>query len=128
MNLHDLIKFYKHGFSKITDHLTREIRFKRIEKKKALKIVKFFENRTPHHIDLFCNWLSIDQKSLWFILDFYRNKKFWKQKDIFKWSFNGWSNNNFIFDKEKKINKKLFFINNSILKKNSDYIVFGKGI
>ena len=27
MNLHDRIKLYKHGFSKITDQLCREIRF-----------------------------------------------------------------------------------------------------
>ena len=33
MDIHDQLKFYKHGYSKVTDHACREIRFKRIDRK-----------------------------------------------------------------------------------------------
>ena len=37
MNLHDQIKLFKHGYSKVTDHATREIRFGRLKRSEAIK-------------------------------------------------------------------------------------------
>jgi hypothetical protein len=127
MNLHDLIKFYKHGYSKITDHLSREIRFNRIDRNTALRLCRIYENKPIKFKNLFCNWLDIDEKSLNFILNFFRNKKFWNEVDIGKWIFNGLSKNNktSLYKKKKK---NIYFCSNSKLKKNSPYIVFGKGI
>jgi hypothetical protein len=127
MNLHDLIKFYKHGYSKITDHLSREIRFNRVDRNTALRLCRIYENKPIKFKNLFCNWLDIDEKSLNFILNFFRNKKFWNEVDIGKWIFNGLSKNNktSLYKKKKK---NIYFYSNSKLKKNSPYIVFGKGI
>jgi N-acetyl sugar amidotransferase len=127
MNLHDLIKIYKHGYSKITDHLSREIRFNRIDRNTALKLCRAYEGKSIKFKNVFCNWLGIDEKSLDFILNFFRNKKFWNEVDVNKWTFNGLSKNNKIsFYKKKKNN--LHFYSNSKLKNNSSYITFGKGI
>ena len=43
MFLHDKLKLYKHGFSKITDQLSREIRFKRISRNNAIRLLKKHE-------------------------------------------------------------------------------------
>jgi hypothetical protein len=89
MNIHDLLKLYKHGYSKVTDHLTREIRFKRIDKNSALKLVKKYETNKIKNSKLFCDWLGIDYRSLNFLLDSHKNKKFWKNIDIDRWFFRG---------------------------------------
>jgi N-acetyl sugar amidotransferase len=131
MNLHDLLKLYKHGYSKITDHLSREIRFGRIDKNRALKLARFYEKKNILYKELFCNWLNINKKSLDFILNKFRNKKFWIQRDVDSWTFNGLSKKNFIQKnlESKKISKKLFFISNSEIKKDKkNYIIYGKGM
>jgi len=131
MNLHDLLKLYKHGYSKVTDHLSREIRFGRIDKNKALKLTRFYEKKNILYKELFCNWLNINKKSLDFILNKFRNKKFWIQRDLDSWIFNGLSKKNFIQknSESKKISKELFFISNSEIKKEKkNYIIYGKGM
>ena len=131
MNLHDLLKLYKHGYSKVTDHLSREIRFGRIDKNRALKLARFYEKKNILYKELFCNWLNINKKSLDFILNKFRNKKFWIQRDVDSWTFNGLSKKNFIQKnlESKKISKKLFFISNSKIKKDKkNYIIYGKGM
>lgn len=131
MNIHDLLKLYKHGYSKVTDHLTREIRFKRIDKNSALKLVKKYETNKIKNSKLFCDWLGIDHKSLNFLLNSHKNKKFWRNIDIDKWVFSGLNsinlNNIFKNFKNKKFNDLKFFINSkNNFKKN--YITFGKGV
>ena len=126
MNLHDKIKLYKHGFSKITDQLSREIRFKRIDRNTALKLVKKYEHNKPLFEKNFCEWLDINLESLNYLLDTFKNKKFWHQKDVTIWKFKGLSyQNNFNF--KKKISK-LNYKNNSIINKDAEYIIFGKGM
>lgn len=126
MNLHDLLKLYKHGYSKVTDHLTREIRYNRVSKSFGYKIIKKFEQNKPYGINVFCKWLGIDKDSLDFILDKHRNPNFWQQIDVDKWIFNGWSKQNNFYGNEKKINE-INFISNSKLDKNNDYLTISKG-
>ena len=131
MNIHDLLKLYKHGYSKVTDHLTREIRFKRIDRNSALKLIKKYETNKIKNSKLFCSWIGIDDKSLDLLLNSHKNKKFWRNMDIDKWSFTGLNsidlNNSTKNFKNKKFNKLKFFINSrNNLRKN--YITFGKGV
>ena len=127
MNLHDRIKLYKHGYSKITDQLCREIRFKRIDRNSALNIAKQYEKKKSLYEKNFCEWLNIDQNSLNYHLDTFRNKIFWKQIDVTKWKFEGLSYlNKRIATKKKKL--KLSYIKNSKIKVNAKYIIYGKGI
>jgi hypothetical protein len=131
MNIHDLLKLYKHGYSKVTDHLTREIRFKRIDRNSALKLIKKYETNKIKNSKLFCSWIGIDDKSLDLLLNSHKNKKFWRNMDIDKWSFTGLNsidlNNSSKNFKNKKFNKLKFFINSrNNLRKN--YITFGKGV
>ena len=76
MHLHDLLKFYKHGYSKVTDHAVREIRHHRISRDCAISLVKKFEKGSIKHLKLFCDWLNINEGSLKFILQNHINKSF----------------------------------------------------
>ena len=130
MNVHDILKLYKHGYSKVTDHACREIRHGRLTKNNAIDLVKYYEKQKiipPKHL---ADWLEIDLKSLNFIFNQFKNKKFWKQKNIDNWKFNG------LNDGQKKNNeqkyKKTIFSYFKSKNKHSDipsskYIIFGKG-
>ncbi len=129
MNIHDILKLYKHGYSKVTDHATREIRHGRLSKKDAIEVVKKYELNEPEFISLFSNWLGIEKKGLNFIFDQFRNKKYWIKTEPRKWEFNGWSKMNNISGKPH-LGSKLKFIENNKLNYNKGYdkyITFGKG-
>ena len=131
MNVHDILKLYKHGYSKVTDHACREIRHGRLTKNNAIDLVKYYEKQKiipPNHL---ADWLEIDLKSLNFIFNQFKNKKFWKQKNIDNWKFNG-LNDGQKKNIEPKYKKTIFSYFKSKNKHSdiprSKYIIFGKGI
>ena len=73
MNLHDILKLYKLGYSKVTDHASREIRYNRISRNQGINLVRKYELNPPKYINLFCNWLGVNEKSLDFVLN--RNRR-----------------------------------------------------
>ncbi len=128
-NLHDFLKLCKHGYSKVLDDACREIRYKRITRAQGLYLVRKYELKKIRHLNLFCNWIGISKKSLNFVIDRFKNKSFWHQIDIDKWTFNGISKK--IMKSEKKINRfSIKNFNSNYSNKNSikEYIYFGKGI
>ena len=56
--IHDYLKLIKHGYSKITDHVTREIRLKRLSRDKGVKLIKKFQNLKTHDFELFLNLIK----------------------------------------------------------------------
>ena len=46
MHLHDYLKLVKHGYSKVTDHATRELRFKRISRDQGIDLIKSMKERS----------------------------------------------------------------------------------
>jgi N-acetyl sugar amidotransferase len=130
INIHDLLKFYKHGYSRVTDHAVTEIRFNRMSRQQALENVKKFEKQTIKYLDLFCEWIGIDKGSLKILMDRFRNKKIFKQKKINIWSNRGLSffidnKNNKYFTRKKFISFICTDKNN--LDKHKKYITIGKG-
>ena len=73
MGLHDIIKYKKHGLSKVVDQACREIRHGRITRSQAIDITnsKLQENSRYDH--LLCNWLGIEMKDLEFILNWHQH-------------------------------------------------------
>jgi N-acetyl sugar amidotransferase len=91
MNLHDQLKLFKHGYSKITDHACREIRHGRLTRIEGLALVQRHEQAPVEYSNLFVDWLGVPQRSLQFVMDQHRNPNFWSQSEFGKWKFNGWS-------------------------------------
>ena len=133
-DLHDILKLYKCGYSKVTDHASREIRHGRINKLEAQKLVKFYELKKIKYSKYFMEWLGIDKTALRFIIDLHKNKLFWEMKDwnLKIWKFNGLSKQRNIKESSlsaKKIEKRMKFVSNDKLegKNNLKYFIIGKG-
>jgi N-acetyl sugar amidotransferase len=85
MDIHDHIKYLKCGYTKVTDHACREIRFGRLNRKQAQQLVKLYESQPLKHLQKFCEWLGIDDRGLEFILNQHRNHKLWTETYPGKW-------------------------------------------
>ena len=129
MNIHDMLKFYKHGYSKVTDHATREIRHGRISREIGLGLVKEYEAQKFDYSNQFAQWLGITKESLTFIMDRHRNPKFWFQHSPGNWIFNGWSVRQNVLIKSRNLSFTNSFESNQSLERGSDpaYITFGRG-
>jgi N-acetyl sugar amidotransferase len=78
-NVHDLLKVYKHGYGKVTDQASREIRHGRLTRDVAQRLVAHHEGREPEHIDLFCEWLGTNPQALSYTINRHRNPKIWQE-------------------------------------------------
>jgi len=130
MGLHDLIKLYKHGYSKVTDHVCREIRFGRLSREQGLALVQKHEQQSVDYQDQFCEWLGMKSKSLQFMLDLHRNPLYWKQAEVKQWKFQGASTHlNSCLSASSKVNiPELFSAQHSLsYDRDERYVTIGKG-
>ncbi len=132
MDLHDELKLYKNGYSKVTDHATREIRHGRLTREEGLYLVEKYENQNSKFHKLFNAWLGIDDLGLKFLLDQYKNPKYFKELMPGKFNFEGWSSLNKKKELQQVQESKLDYIVNSDLLRNKKpdeikYIIIGKG-
>ena len=129
---HDLLKLFKHGYSKVTDHACREIRHRRLDRASAQSLVLNYERKQLKYISQFCKWLNIDMTAYNFLIDLHRNKKYWRllNWNEKKWKFKGWSKLKKIKkNKLQNVESKLNFISNDKLNGNKliKYYIIGKG-
>ncbi|MEY8251454.1 MAG: N-acetyl sugar amidotransferase, partial [Colwellia sp.] len=87
MDVHDKLKFYKHGYSKVTDHASREIRHGRLTRDKAIELVGHYQSQPYQYVDKFCEWLGVKDNALEFIFDQHRNPLFWTNKGPREWEY-----------------------------------------
>ena len=86
MDIHDHLKLIKHGYSKVTDHASREIRHNRLSRAQALALVQQYESKPMQYTEKFCDWLGVDRRALGFIMDQHRNPKFWDEVSPGVWT------------------------------------------
>ena len=125
--IHDILKLYKFGYSKVTDHVCREIRFGRITRDQGQKLVNYYENQNPDFVNLFIKWLGIRRNSLFFIANSFRNKNLWREIEPNKWKRIRSSKLNSF----QKTSSKLYYPNSlSSSSKNiyKKFITVGKGV
>jgi N-acetyl sugar amidotransferase len=91
MELHDQLKLFKHGYSRVTDHASREIRHGRLSRAQGLALVRHHEQVPPRYLDRFCEWLGMQPEALRFMMDQHRNPTYWHQPSPGTWAFHGWS-------------------------------------
>jgi N-acetyl sugar amidotransferase len=65
---HDLIKQRKHGYGKVTDDACREIRFGRMSRPTAIRIVEDARRRSAAHVDLLATFLDLAPQELYRML------------------------------------------------------------
>lgn len=129
MGLHDLLKLYKHGYSKVTDHASREIRHGRMTREEGLALVRHHEQLPPAYLEQFCEWLGITPASLHFMLDQHRNPKYWNKVAPGRWEFAGLSTRHDIERPSSTELPQTTFKATSSLEhgRQAEYITIGKG-
>jgi len=118
MAIHDIIKYAKLGYSRVTDNLVREIRFKRISKNDAIGIEKYYQSHFPEkEVEIFLDWLGgMDLKGfLWYL----KNLPHKVSIDLAEPILLNENQVNFI---------NSFHSNSEDTYSNSSFITFGKGL
>jgi len=133
-DVHDYIKFVKHGYSKVFDHATREIRLGHMTREEGIQLVALYMVKKPRYINMFLEWIGMTENAFLYIIDQHRNKTLWKRNEKWEWEFIikehlFYKNENFIENIEIVIDNTLFKETPS--KKSTDsedeYILIGKG-
>ena len=76
--LHDYIKLLKHGYGKVTDHVSREIRLKSMTREKGIDLVNKYQYIEPQDVEIFTDWLGVDTERFWRNIKKHRNPKLWE--------------------------------------------------
>ena len=84
-DVHDYIKFLKHGYGKVVDHACREIRLKRMTRSEGAELVRQYASQQPRNLHLFLDWLGITENAFHYIIDQHRNSKLWWRNDDWEW-------------------------------------------
>lgn len=121
--LHDYIKYLKLGYGCITDHVTREIRLKRITRNQGIDFIKKYSNIFPKDIEIFSKWININVKEILDIIEKFRNKDVWNKNKNGKWVLKNKLKKNYNKNthlQKKNINTFKFITNNSIISKEKN--------
>ena len=84
-DVHDYLKFIKHGYGKVTDHAVRELRFGRLTREEAIERVRTFETKGPAHLEQFTRWLGITDRAFEFVTDQHRHHEIWERDASWEW-------------------------------------------
>lgn len=84
-DLHDYIKFLKHGYSKVFDHACREIRLRKMTREKAIELVNKYAVKKPNNSKLFFEWLGITENAFNYLIDQHRNKSIFYRNENWQW-------------------------------------------
>ena len=130
--LHDYMKLLRLGYSKVTDHATREIRLGRLTREDGIDLVNKYQYVIPKDIDYFLDWISYPKKEFYELLDRIRNKNLWTNKNG-QWEIisNIKNYHNINIDK-LRLSKKTeceFIVSNrdKNIDKNKKYLLMGRG-
>lgn len=135
-DVHDFIKLIKHGYGKVTDHVCREIRLRRLTREQGIEMVKSYITKEPENLQLFLNWIGITKNSFYYIIDQFRNKNFWQRDEDWNWVFNNLFSEEEVLSSEIEKNRlKLvetytpfqFTSLKTSSDRTDDYILIGRG-
>jgi N-acetyl sugar amidotransferase len=136
-DIHDYIKYLKHGYSKVVDHACREIRLKRITREQGIILVKKYLSKKPENLNLFLKWIGITEIGFNYLIDQHRNKSIWKRNDQWEWEtsfpdFNSNLNSDLIHQARLEIadtNDEFVLTKENFSSDQVDkYILIGKGV
>ena len=76
-----MIKWLKFGFGRASDNTNEEIRYGRMTREQGIRIVEKFDGKCPEWIiEKFCNYIEINKKEFWKVVDSYVNKTLFDRK------------------------------------------------
>lgn len=87
-SVHDYIKYLKFGYAKVSDHVARDIRLKRLSKLEGLNLIKKYIGIKPKALNVFLNWLEISESELYNFIAPFRDPKVWSLNKDGVWECN----------------------------------------
>lgn len=83
--VHDYIKYLKYGYSKVTDHATREIRLKRMTREEGIAKVLEYSERSPADLSLFLDWAEMSEREFLDCVWNRRDGRIWARDKSGEW-------------------------------------------
>lgn len=83
--VHDYIKYLKYGYSKATDHATREIRLKRMTREEGIAKVLEYSERNPADLSLFLDWAEMSEREFLDCVWNRRDGRIWARDKSGEW-------------------------------------------
>jgi N-acetyl sugar amidotransferase len=84
--VHDYIKYLKYGYSKVTDHATREIRLKRMTREEGIAKVQEYTERKPLDLLMFLDWVGMSERDFFDCVDDRRDERIWSRDATGEWT------------------------------------------
>jgi N-acetyl sugar amidotransferase len=79
--LHDYLKYLKYGYSKVTDHASREIRLKRMTREEGIQEILKYASKKPKDLEIFLKWIDMTEQEFMSLADRYRDPNIWKKNN-----------------------------------------------
>jgi imidazoleglycerol phosphate synthase cyclase subunit len=93
---HDYLKFVKFGYGRCTDHASKDVRLRIMDRAEAIARVRHYDHVKPGDIDRWCEYVGMSQSEFDAIADTFRDPRVW-------WMENGnWRKQNIWDDGEKR--------------------------
>ena len=130
--IHDYIKYLRLGFSKVTDHASREIRLKRMTREEGIKMVNKYTHVIPDDLDIFLNWVGMSEEEFLSNIDKRRDRKIWsKQNDTWtlKDSIDNHIDDQGVEEVRLKVTEKCKFLKTPSAEKDTkqdEYLLMGR--
>lgn len=84
-DVHDYLKYLKHGYGKATDHAVRELRWGRLNRAEAALTARDWQSRPPRHLDTFLDWLDVSPSGFQWLVDQHRHPAIWQRDEDWHW-------------------------------------------
>ena len=85
-DIHDSIKFSKWGYGKVSDHVCREIRLKRLTREEGIDLVARYSTVQSQTLPLFLKWIGMTENGFNYFVDRQRDPSVWQQGDNGAWT------------------------------------------
>ena len=84
-DVHDHLKFIKHGYGKALDHAVRELRWGRLTREEATALARKFTSVEPERLDIFLQWIGMTESGFRWVVDQHRNPALWERDSSWNW-------------------------------------------
>jgi N-acetyl sugar amidotransferase len=85
-SVHDYVKYLKLGYGKVNDHVARDIRLKRMDKTRGLKLIRQYLEVKPAALPIFLEWVGMTEKEFFDCVDPFRDPRAWQKDPNGEWA------------------------------------------
>jgi len=84
-SVHDYVKFLKYGYGKVTDHASRDIRLKRINREEGAELVTKYQDIEPVALPKFLKWIGMSKEQFMACINPFRDPRAWEINASGEW-------------------------------------------